>query len=209
MDKSTLGLIETKGFVGAVEALDVALKSANVELVSCEFVKAGIVTILITGDVASVKAAIESAATAVDRLGVLLNTHVIARADEGVWNIIQGRKKEDFQIDDKSLASKTVESLEVTNQVLEEDKEKLEESLEKIEDLKEEKTLEEVEIFEKEEVQTSEKEETLSPKTREELEALKVQELRTLARKMELKSLTKKQIKFSKKEQLIDAILKG
>lgn len=93
MKKSTLGLIETYGFIGAVEALDVAVKTANVQLVSCEFVKGGIVTILITGDVASVKAAVEASAIAVDRLGVLRNTHVIARAYDEVWDILQGKKK--------------------------------------------------------------------------------------------------------------------
>lgn len=87
MKKSTLGFLETYGFVAAVEGLDVALKSANVELVSCEFISSGIVTVVITGDVSSVKAAVEAACAAIDRIGTLRNAHVIARADDQVLDM--------------------------------------------------------------------------------------------------------------------------
>ncbi|SHH48346.1 Carboxysome shell and ethanolamine utilization microcompartment protein CcmL/EutN [Clostridium collagenovorans DSM 3089] len=206
MEKSTLGLIETYGFIGAVEALDVALKSANVELVSCEFVKAGIVTILITGDVASVKASVEAAAVAADRIGTLLNTHVIARADDEVWNIIGGRKKDNIEeIKERIKEDLTFNAENKENSL---DQEDLEVEAENTTDVVESEDITEELIISENVLAKEVKQDKLSY-TREELETLKVPELRSLARKMELKSLTKKQIKFSKKEQLIEAILQG
>ncbi|GAA0125745.1 BMC domain-containing protein [Clostridium sp. CTA-19] len=178
MNKSTLGFLETYGFVGAVEGLDTALKSANVELVSCEFVTGGIVTVIITGDVASVKAAIESACTAIERVGTLRNAHVIARADNEVLNIFN--KKEESKEESKS------------NDIDKDEKET------KYEEKENDEKNQPIGI------------EQLMKMSKEELEALKVQELRTLARKLKEEhklSLTKKQIKFSKKDQLIEAIL--
>lgn len=206
MEKSTLGLIETYGFIGAVEALDVALKSANVELVSCEFVKAGIVTILITGDVASVKASVEAAAIAADRIGTLLNTHVIARADDEVWNIIGGRKKDNIEEIKEIIKEDLTFNAENKENSL--DQENLEIEAENTTEVVESEDITEEVIISENVLAKEVKEDKLSY-TREELETLKVPELRSLARKMELKSLTKKQIKFSKKEQLIEAILQG
>ncbi|MBU5226074.1 BMC domain-containing protein [Clostridium senegalense] len=182
MNKSTLGFLETYGFVGAVEGLDTALKSANVELVSCEFVTGGIVTVIITGDVASVKAAIESACTAIERVGTLRNAHVIARADNEVLNIFN--KKEESKEESKEEPK--------SNDIDKDEKET------KYEEKENDEKNQPIGI------------EQLMKMSKEELEALKVQELRTLARKLKEEhklSLTKKQIKFSKKDQLIEAIL--
>ncbi|WP_291570243.1 BMC domain-containing protein [Clostridium sp. UBA4548] len=226
----TLGLIETKGFIGAVEALDVATKSASVELVSCEFVKGGIVTILITGEVGYVKAAVEAAAIAVDKLGVLRNTHVIARADEGVWDIIQRRSpseliedknelednnqnlvKEKEEQESKEDDNTKVDITTIEHSSLVEDKSTIEstdENKNSLESKKENLS----EDLEEDKTQIKAKEKLDGSMKREELETLKVTELRSLARKLREEqriSLTKKQIKFSKKEQLIEAILKG
>lgn len=228
---STLGLIETQGFIGAVEALDVATKSASVELVSCEFVKGGIVTILITGEVGSVKAAVEAAEVAVNKLGVLRNTHVIARADEGVWDILQ--KKEIIEIiEDKNITeekqSTLVEEKEETKEAKEDDNERVDVTILEQSSLVEDKST--IESTKEEEISLEHGNENLSENLemdknqaitkrklsdsmkKEELEALKVTELRSLARQLREEqnlALTKKQIKFSKKEQLIEAILKG
>ncbi|WP_291578601.1 BMC domain-containing protein [Clostridium sp. UBA6640] len=226
MKESTLGLLETYGFVGAVEGLDVALKSANVKLVSCEFVTGGIVTILITGDVASVKASIEAASTAVDRLGSLRNAHVIARAEENVWNILDGKKKDsskntdEISVSDKILPAKAENEnadndndIEDTVDSIDEDKLDTVDEIQKSED-------DSIAIENTDEIQGSEddsavvedkKDIKLNFENREELEVLKVPELRTIARELKERkklSLTKKQIKFSKKDQLIEAILK-
>ena len=74
-----LGLIETKGFVGMVEASDAMVKAAKVELVGYEKIGGGYVTAIVRGDVAAVKAATEAGARAVERVGELVSVHVILR----------------------------------------------------------------------------------------------------------------------------------
>ena len=74
-----LGLIETKGYVGNVEAADAMAKAADVDLVKQVQIGAGHLTILVQGDVGSVKAAVEAGAEAAGRVGEIVGTHVIAR----------------------------------------------------------------------------------------------------------------------------------
>jgi microcompartment protein CcmL/EutN len=74
-----LGMIETRGFVGMIEAADAMLKTANVVLVGWQKVDAGLVTAIIRGDVGSVKAATDAGAAAARRVGELIGVHVIAR----------------------------------------------------------------------------------------------------------------------------------
>ena len=78
-----LGMVETRGFVGMVEAADAMLKTANVVFVGWEKVDAGLVTAIVRGDVGSVKAATDAGAAAARRVGELVGVHVIPRpADE-------------------------------------------------------------------------------------------------------------------------------
>ena len=74
-----LGMIETRGLVGMIEATDAMLKTANVVFVGWEKVDAGLVTALVRGDVAAVKAATDAGAAAARRVGELVGVHVIAR----------------------------------------------------------------------------------------------------------------------------------
>ena len=74
-----LGMIETKGYVGSVEASDAMAKAADVEIVKQVQIGAGYLTILIQGDVGSVKAAVDAGAEAAGRVGDLVSAHVIAR----------------------------------------------------------------------------------------------------------------------------------
>ena len=74
-----LGLIETKGFTGMVEASDAMVKAARVELVGYEKIGGGFVTAIVRGDVAAVKAATESGARAAEKVGELVSVHVIPR----------------------------------------------------------------------------------------------------------------------------------
>jgi ethanolamine utilization protein EutM len=74
-----LGMIETKGFVGMVEASDAMVKAAKVELVGYEKIGGGYVTAVVRGDVAAVKAATEAGARAAERVGELVSVHVIPR----------------------------------------------------------------------------------------------------------------------------------
>jgi len=74
-----LGMVETRGFIGAVEAADAMVKAANVVLVGKEYLLNGYVTVLVRGDVGSVIAATEAGSTAARRVGELISVHVIAR----------------------------------------------------------------------------------------------------------------------------------
>lgn len=74
-----LGLVETKGLVGSIEAADVMVKTAHVRLLDAEYIKNGYVTIKCVGEVAAVKAAVDAAASAAQRVGQLIGTHVIPR----------------------------------------------------------------------------------------------------------------------------------
>lgn len=74
-----LGMIETKGLVGAIEAADAMVKSANVNLIGKEQIGAGLVTVLVTGDVGAVKAATDAGSEAANRVGELVSVHVIPR----------------------------------------------------------------------------------------------------------------------------------
>ena len=75
----SLGMIETKGYVGSVEASDAMVKAASVSLVKQIQIGGGLVTVLVKGDVGSVKAAVEAGAEAAKRVGELVGSHVIAR----------------------------------------------------------------------------------------------------------------------------------
>jgi ethanolamine utilization protein EutM len=74
-----LGMIETKGLVGAVEAADAMVKAANVRLVGYERIGSGLVTVMVRGDVGAVKAAVDAGCAAAARLGEVVSTHVIPR----------------------------------------------------------------------------------------------------------------------------------
>jgi ethanolamine utilization protein EutM len=88
MSQEALGMIETKGLVGAIEAADAMVKAANVTLVGREFVGAGLVTVMVRGDVGAVKAATEAGAEAAQRVGSLISVHVIPRPNSEVDGII-------------------------------------------------------------------------------------------------------------------------
>lgn len=87
-----LGMIETRGLVAAIEALDAALKTADVDIVNRHIVKGGIVTVEITGDVGAIKVATEAGAAAAKKLGNFIGCHVIARPDEMVYEMIENEK---------------------------------------------------------------------------------------------------------------------
>ena len=82
-----LGMIETRGLIGMIEAADAMLKTANVVLVSWQKVDAGLVTALIRGDVGSVKAATDAGAAAARRVGELVGVHVIPRPADGIEKV--------------------------------------------------------------------------------------------------------------------------
>ena len=85
-----LGLIETKGLVGAIEAADAMVKAANVVLTGKEYIGAGFVTVMVRGDVGAVKAATDAGAAAARRVGELISVHVIPRPHSEVEKYLPG-----------------------------------------------------------------------------------------------------------------------
>src|SRR4029077_15603486 len=88
-----LGMVETRGLVGAIEAADAMVKAANVTLIGSEYVGGGLVTVMVRGDVGAVKAATDAGAAAAKRVGELVSVHVIPRPHSDVELILpQGRR---------------------------------------------------------------------------------------------------------------------
>lgn len=88
-----LGLIETRGLVGAIEAADAMVKAANVQLIGYEKVGGALVTVMVRGDVGAVKAATDAGATAAQRVGELISVHVIPRPHSDVEMMLPVAKK--------------------------------------------------------------------------------------------------------------------
>ena len=91
MQKEALGMIETKGLVGAIEAADAMVKSANVTLIGYEKIGSGLVTVMVRGDVGAVKAAVDAgscAAEKVGEVGEVVSQHVIPRPHTDVEKIL-------------------------------------------------------------------------------------------------------------------------
>ena len=82
--QSAIGLIETRGLIGLVEATDAMSKAANVEVVKRVDIGGGLVTTIVSGDVGSVRAAVEAGASAASQIGELISSHVIPRPAEGL-----------------------------------------------------------------------------------------------------------------------------
>ena len=121
-----LGLIETKGMVGAIVAADIALKTAQVELINREHTKGGLVCIEFEGDVAAVKASVEAAVMAIKDMGIYIGSHVIPRPDDSVEKIINRKnqnskeeviekKLEETKVETKDEEEESLENAELKN----------------------------------------------------------------------------------------------
>jgi ethanolamine utilization protein EutM len=86
--QSALGMVETRGLVGAIEAGDAMVKAANVQLIGSEYIGGGYVTVLVRGDVGAVKAATDAGGAAASAVGDLVSVHVIARPHSEVEAIL-------------------------------------------------------------------------------------------------------------------------
>lgn len=90
---NALGMIETKGLIGAIEASDAMVKAANVTLIGKTLVGGGLVTVMVRGDVGAVKAATDAGAAAAQRVGELISVHVIPRPHTDVEKILPNESK--------------------------------------------------------------------------------------------------------------------
>ncbi len=88
---NALGLIETRGLVGAIEAADAMVKAANVRLIGKEQIGGGYVTVMVRGDVGAVKAATDAGAAAARRVGELISVHVIPRPHDDIEGILPSK----------------------------------------------------------------------------------------------------------------------
>ena len=91
MEKEALGMVETRGLIGAIEAADAMVKAANVKLLGKEQIGSGLVTVMVRGDVGAVKAATEAGAAAAKKVGELVSVHVIPRPHSDVENILPNK----------------------------------------------------------------------------------------------------------------------
>jgi len=197
MKNSALGLIETYGYVGAVEAADAALKAADVSLVDLVKVRGGIMTLTLMGEVAAVKASVDAGAASAERLGVLLTSHVIARLDEEVWSIVEPEgddPEDDPDPSDEKEKGMEEEESEETEPLTGKEAEEQSPDEPSPQPGNEEPTEMEKNLP---------KEEGFS---RETLKNLKVVELRRIARKLDGIKIPKNQIKFANKAELMREI---
>ncbi|WP_018590481.1 BMC domain-containing protein [Terrisporobacter glycolicus] len=88
MSNEALGMVETKGLVGAIEAADAMTKAANVNLIGYEKIGSGLVTVMVRGDVGAVKASVDAGTAAASAIGQVVSTHVIPRPHTDVEKIL-------------------------------------------------------------------------------------------------------------------------
>ena len=90
MSQEAIGMIETRGYVGSVEASDAMVKAANVTLVKTISIGGGLITVFATGDIGSVKAAVDAGSKAAGKVGELVGSHILARPHEDLMKVIIG-----------------------------------------------------------------------------------------------------------------------
>ena len=104
--QQALGLIETRGLVGAIEAADAMVKAARVKFLGRQKVKGGLVTVMVSGDVGAVKAAVDAGAAACKRVGVLVSSHVIPRPHDVIDAMIPAGFEGEIETQKKQSQSK-------------------------------------------------------------------------------------------------------
>lgn len=174
-----LGMIEVYGYLTAVEALDSALKAANVSRLGVEKVRGGLVTVLVEGDVGAVKAAMDASAAAAERVGTVISVHVIPRPADDVTRMLKGGKEpeeptppEPEKPSEPKISSEPEAHAEPGSEA----------------------------------VKAEEGEKAPQDVTVEEMQTMGVDALRRLARALEIKNMTRAEIRFAKKQELIQKI---
>ena len=171
-----LGMIEVYGYLTAVEALDSALKAANVSRLGVEKVRGGLVTVLVEGDVGAVKAAMDASAAAAERVGTVISVHVIPRPADDVTRMLKGGKEPEEPTPPTSPEPEEPSEPEISAEP------------------------------ESESAKAEEAEKAPQDVTLEEMQTMGVDALRRLARALEIKNMTRAEIRFAKKQELIQKI---
>ncbi|WP_312642390.1 BMC domain-containing protein [Hydrogenoanaerobacterium sp.] len=190
-----LGMIEVYGYLSAVEALDSALKAANVNLVSVTKVTGGLVTVIVMGDVGAVKASMDASAAAAGRVGKVVSVHVIPRPAADIEEMLSGGSKSPAP--PPKTPPENPQEPAVTEQP--EPDPKPENEL---------RSGEPAVQPEKPDAENTDEAEAIDLQglTRESMADMKVVKLRDIARALNLESMSKKEIRFAKKEELIERI---
>ena len=203
MADRALGMIETRGLIASIEAADAMLKAAKVKLLGKEKVKAGLVTVLVVGETAAVKSAVDAGAAAAQRVGELISTHIIPRPDDQIDSIISIKSELD-SVEEKSLPEKQPGRRKMQIQI-EKENEEIEPAFQPgpsttIERLKEEAL-----------GSTSRTEKPLKSKpkselnfTMSELEVMNVHQLRRFARDLESFPIKGREISRANRGELLD-----
>lgn len=125
MKRSALGMIETKGLVGSIEAADAMVKAANVTLIGKEHVGGGLVTVMVRGDVGAVKAATDAGAVAAQNVGELISVHVIPRPYGEIEMILPTPPNDPDQADANSNYQESIDNQE-KQEIIEDQEESIE-----------------------------------------------------------------------------------
>lgn len=203
-----LGLIETRGLIGAIEAADAMVKTANVQLIGQERISDGLVTVKIIGQVAAVQVAVEAGAAAAQRVGQLISAHVIPRPDDQIDTLIFQKKHDNNINDSKDSKNPTLFEQNFTIEI-DEDTERHKKIIKKFSSAKFESRLEELktEAFKELSKDSSEtlkeKIEKLEVPLEEELAKLNVHKLRRLARSFQNFPIKGREISRANRDELI------
>ena len=224
-----LGMIEVYGRVGAIEGLDSALKAANVSLVNMIRVGGGLTSVFVEGDVGAVKASIDAAAAAAERVGKLISAHVIPRPDAAVREMLDIALNDEFNGNKSGSGGNTESKVQAeTGQADAAGEDELCGKTEAVvgaqtgigesevvadaqtEIGESEEVVDAEAEIEEEEAGAAEAHTSANPEVHaadyEELEKMTVAQLRRLAREMQDYPLSKQEIKFAKKEDLLMAL---
>jgi ethanolamine utilization protein EutM len=189
-----LGLIETKGLVGAIEAADAMVKAANVRLIGKERVDAALITVKVVGETAAVRSAVDAGAAAAKRVGELISSHVIPRPADGIDDLIFAKALTTREELERELG--IVSSAPITRAG--------EKEQEKRDEEEPEATVQAVTV-EQPPISLSDNE----VEYLRQLEAMTVHQLRSYARQVEGLSIYGRQISRANKEQLIAELMRA
>lgn len=191
MTGQSLGLIEVYGYVAAIEAADSAVKSANVELAAVEKVKGGLVTVILSGDVGAVKAAVKSGEESAKRMGKHISSLVIPRPVDDVFHMIL-KPSTKIKEEQENISISKEESFSSVQSVMETEQKELQAEV-----LSEEAHEKEV---------LAENIASDLDQLTEGLEDMTLAELRKIARNLNMGTMTNKDIKLARKKELIEEI---
>ena len=190
-----IGLIETKGLIASIESADVMLKAADVKLVSKTLVGGGLVTITVEGDIAAVKASVDAAVSAVERLGMdlLISNHVIPRPVDSIRDLFEEKNKTEIE----TSCENNFEDDIIKQDSLEEESLTYEEN--EISEIVEDKTQEEVQ---EETLENENLEEEQVPQG-EDYDNQQAEDNNEVIEKFNIKSIDKKNFKRSDFEKIV------